>query len=536
MKFSFRWRSLGWCGLVVLNAACRPIESADIDIHIENAGAFHDLVATVDPPRAKLSWEVDGAATDFEAVVPAREVRPGQVWTATANVGRFVHSESVEIPPPPGGNVLVLLFDDIGIDHVGAYGVNPAAPPTPTLDRLAEQGVRFDQAYSSPVCSPTRGILLTGRHARRTGLGWIADTGSRDYALPLAALTIPEALDGAWDTYANSAVGKWHMAGPKYEDVLTHPNDQGFDWYAGTVGNPKYRAGYGYDVWDRNENGVVTESDVYLTTATVDDALDRIATMPEPWFLYVAFNAAHTPLTEPPPELITAELTPLSTTQELFDAVVEAMDTEIGRLFDEMGPVLTRTTVIAVGDNGTPDHAVDPPYTEGRAKHTVYEGGVRVPFIVSGPHVAAPGSVSDALVHVADVFSTTLDIAGVPLTGPEDTLAVDLGELVGVDGRSLLPQLKDPTLPGRTHLYVEGFFPNGPTTSWSINRRAVRDEQYKVLRNGDGDPQFFDVSDPSVFEGIELVDEDLDDAMRDARDELIAELESLENSLMFDGF
>ena len=194
-------------------------------------------------------------------------------------------------PPETPPNVLVVLIDDVGVDKLQLYG-SDLAPPTPTLDRLAAEGMRFDRAYAAPVCSPTRGILLTGNHPSRNELGWIVDTGNREGMLPLEAVTIPEALPDEW---SNSAVGKWHLAGPSAEHYLDHPNLSGFDWYAGSPGNPAY-AGDGYYNWDRNENGVITESPVYMTTDTVDTALERIATLEEPWFVYVAFNAAHGPL------------------------------------------------------------------------------------------------------------------------------------------------------------------------------------------------------------------------------------------------
>ncbi len=524
--------------VLALSLAGCTTPPAEPSAQIVGGWPFRDLSVRADP-TAQIEWSLDGTPAGSGPRVPAHEVRPGQEWSVTVTIGGEAATDRIEISDPPGGNVLILLFDDIGIDHVGSYGINPAAPPTPTLDALAAEGIRFTQAYTSPVCSPTRGILITGRHARRTGLGWIADTGTRDFALPLASTTVAEALDDAWPApWPTSAVGKWHMAGPKAEGVLTHPLDQGFDWFSGSVGNPSYREGRGYHDWDKNTNGVVETSTTYMTTDSIDDAIARTQEMAEPWFLYLALNAAHTPLSPPPPELITTPVSVDDDDNVLFDATVEAMDTEIGRLLEAMGPeLLSRTTLIAVGDNGTPEHAVDPPLDPSRAKHTVYEGGVRVPLIITGPHVAEPGSVSDALVHIADLFPTTLHIAGVPLSGPDDALALDLGEPIALDGRSLLPLLLDPRAPGHDELFVEAFFPNGgpPPLEGGINRRALRDEHFKLVRNG-SDEQLFELPGPDSLEDGTELHPPFDAIAGDAHARLRAGLDRIEDTILFEGF
>lgn len=509
-----------------------------LTVEIEAPTSIRDLTAHSPDARIVWYWDVDGADAQIDTpTVPARRLWPGETWTVTIedNAGNTA-SDSVTIPNPPGGNVLILLLDDIGIDKVGVYGVSASAPPTPRIDGLAANGVRFDRAYASPVCSPTRGILLTGRHARRTGLGWIVETGSRDYVLPYESTTLAEALD---ETHGPSvgvnAVGKWHVAGPHADDWLDHPNAQGFDWYAGSPGNPQYQPDRGYYLWEKNTNGVVAESDVYMTTATVDDTLARIEVLQEPWTIYVPFNAAHTPLSIPPPELHTQTLPPSPTPREIFGAVVESLDTEIGRLLDDMDPgILARTTVIVMGDNGTSDHVVADEFDSEKQKRTVYEGGIHVPLIVSGPHVPGPG-VSDALVHVADVFATTMEIQGVPLTGDEDlVLDLDSGP-IAIDGRSLLPVLADPSLPLRELLYVEGFSHNGATPS-GIDRRILRNDRFKVMRLGPETVHFFDLSQPGIEDGPDLLEGVLNPEQQAAYDLLSAGLDDIAATVIFEGF
>jgi len=164
------------------------------------------------------------------------------------------------------------------------------------------------------------------------------------------------------------------------------------------------------------------------------DALAYVETMAEPWFLMVAFNAPHLPRHIPSASLHSRSAEELTTNAERYDALVEALDTEIGRLLSGIeSPVLANTTVFFVGDNGTSRHATD----------ALYEGGTNVPFIVTNPVVTAAGSESAALVHVVDIFATAADLAGVQ---PEQILAPK-GARLTIDGRTLLPYLRDPQLP-----------------------------------------------------------------------------------------
>lgn len=512
--------------------------SVAAEVQIRPVRGVADLVAVIDAPGTSFAWERNGEAAWLGPRVPAGQVWPGDVWTVTATPSdRGPSQATVVIPAPRGGNVLVLLLDDVGVDQVGAYGLNPDAPPTPTLDRLAEEGIRFDQAYASPVCSPSRAILLTGRLPRRTGVGWILDVGDRDYALPHAAVTIPEALRLSRGlTYADSAVGKWHLAGRDAPGYRTHPNDAGFSWYAGALGNPAVLHG-GYDRWQKTTNGVTEESTTYMTTDTVDDALARIAALPEPWFLYVAFNAAHTPLTPPPAALVDVPVHADSPEGVRYDAIVEALDTEIQRLFEGIpADVLARTTTLVLGDNGTSEVGVDPPFDPGRAKHSPYEGGLRIPLIVTGPHVARPGSHSDALVSVADVFPTVMELAGVPVGGPGrfgGLSRLDAASSVDLDGCSLMPHLAADPPAGRELLYMEAFRPNGALTT-SRDMRIVRDRRYKLIRRTHREEELYDLT-RALEDGPDLLSEEPpSDETQAAWRRLSAALDEMEQRLFFE--
>ncbi|MFT5686292.1 MAG: arylsulfatase A-like enzyme [Myxococcota bacterium] len=156
---------------------------------------------------------------------------------------------------------------------------------------------------------------------------------------------------------------------------------------------------------------------------------------------------------------------------------MEATDTEIGRVLSSIPPdVLARTTIIYLSDNGTPGGAITAPWDDTRGKGTLYEGGVNVPMIVTGPLVAQPGRTSDALVHFVDFFPTFAELAEVPLDDPRAGFALEL------DGVSFLPTLLDPDAgSAREIVYSEKFYPNG-APPYDYHHRMVTDGQWKLIR------------------------------------------------------
>ncbi len=407
-------------------------------------------------------------------------------------------------------NVLLVIADDLGVDKLRAeFPELTDLPPQPTLDRLSAEGVRFRHAWVTPLCSPTRAALLTGRHPHQLGVGE-ALPEREPLQMPLGELTLAEALRDAG--YATGAFGKWHLSTFSAVNGVDHPNLQGFQRYAGGLGNFN---GSAYDAFLKVEDGAVSTRTVYATTDEVDDALAWLADAPEPWFAMVAFHAPHTPLHHPPDALLSAPLPPDAGEYAMWSAMVEAMDSELGRLLDGIpADAAERTTVFFIGDNGTVDDAITPPFRPERAKGSVYEGGVRVPWIVVGPPVGSPGSTSDALVHAVDLFPTVLDLAGVP--------EPDAGGLRV--GHSLVPHLADPDLPSpRTYLHTERFGDfNGPP--FRNHRWAVRNDTHKLV-GYDGDTGrttlLYDLATSAVDEGDPLP-EPLSPEQALVRDELLA--------------
>ena len=399
-------------------------------------------------------------------------------------------------------NVLILVADDVGVDYLTCYqeGSNPA--PTPNLDALAQRGVLFRNAWAAPICSASRAQLMTGRYGYRTGVGHVV---TDDFALGLGEVTLPEMIDAHPGLgLSHAAFGKWHLGNGAVGGLLS-PNAAGWSHFAGTMGNlvPPQED---YAGWYHVEDGVVTYTTDYPTTRVVDDFLAWHATLSGPWFAYVAFHAAHHPLHAPPAHLHTQSLPPGDPRLDpvpFYRAMVEALDTELGRLLAGLGPELDRTHLIVLGDNGTHASVTLPPFLSGHAKMTPYEGGLNVPLIVAGPAIEGPGRQVSALVTLPDVFDSALELAGVPLVPPQDAVPPR-------DAQSFVPHLRKPgvaQLPRRAVAYQEYFAPCG-FGPYGFELRMARDLRFKLIVSSEGQDELFDLQqDP--FETVNLLSQPL---------------------------
>ena len=463
----------------------------------------------------------------------------GALWTISeAGVRSAPSGEHGAITKPVGGNILLLVADDVGVDKIHAYGEHPETPHTPNIDALAARGVLFRNAYSAPTCSPARANMLTGRFGRRIGLGVRISVRRESFKLPLETLTIPRVLDrSTYFEYDHALAGKWHLASLDSPNVLDHPRAIGFRRHAGSVANlnmafapDEQRRDYYH--WEKITDGVSSYSNRYATTVTVDDALVFAETMAEPWFLMVSFNAPHVPRHAPPESLHSRSTDELTSDVAQYYAMVEAMDTEIGRLLSGIEPsALANTTVLFVGDNGTARYASVPPSDPERAKGTLFEGGTNVPLIVAGPVVTEAGSESAALVHVVDIFATAADLAGVQL----DRLLDPNGDRLVIDGRTLLPCLRSPQdCTPRDYLYTEQFMENGKPP-YRRDERAVRDRRWKLIRQKTSPEEFYDLE-GRRDDGPNLLDEPLDEEALAAYKRLTTELDRLTEEIVYVGY
>ncbi len=390
-------------------------------------------------------------------------------------------------------NVILIIADDLGTDYLGFYEDHKDTAAVPNLRRLLENSVRFTNAWSNPVCSATRAGILTGRYSFRTGVG-----GSNP--LNVNEMTIPRMLNlYKPNGIAKANIGKWHLQNAMPVANLMNPNTMGYDHFAGNfIGQIT-----SYTNWTKVADGVSATVTNYATTETANDAISWVKTsQPKPFFLWLAFNAPHEPLHLPPAGLY-SNTTLTGTTQEInqkpkeyFKAMMEAMDHEIGRLFDtlQVHGQLDSTDIIFIGDNGNTAKTAQIA-DKTRSKGTIYQYGVREPFLISGPSVVAPGRVSDALVNTADLFATILELFGyadwpsqIPAGKP-------------VDSHSILPILKNTAKAVRPWAFTEIF----KLTTDADDGKTMRNADFKLLRFNNGAEEFYNLTaDPSEANNLLL--------------------------------
>jgi len=419
-------------------------------------------------------------------------------------------------------NILVVIADDFGIDSHSLYNTNPAAslPPTPTINALAARGVRFANACAYPVCSPTRSAMLTGRYAFRTGVTDILATLTQQ-GIYTNEVTLPELLA---PTHRTASFGKWHLGGG-----TTGPGSVGgWSHFSGSLPGALGMNATNFWLWTKTSNGVSRANySGYATSDNVNDALTWLGAQgTNRWFLWLGFNAPHTPYHLPPTNLCPHYAGLSGTAADLqqnprryFEAAVEAMDTELGRLL--AGINTNETTVVFLGDNGTVQRVIQPPYDiAGRAKDSLFEGGVRVPFIIAGPDIVGPGRVSSEVVHVVDVFASVLELAGV-------NVASALPPGLPNDSRSLVPILRGEAFtPVEAAVLMED---SGATPAGSAAGRAARLGSHKLIRWDTAVEEFYDLAiDP--LEATNLISRPLTAPQQASLDQLRAKLVAWTNT------
>ena len=349
-------------------------------------------------------------------------------------------------------NVLLLVLDDVGPDLIGCCSGDPSDAEetivkTPRLDAFAKSGVRFDNVWSTPACSPTRATILTGRYGFRTGIGAVVSKPGSPSGLAASEVCIPEALREVAPGYRTAFIGKWHL-GVK-ELGLDAPRKQGFEVFRGTRGNlTKKGPRDGYFAYEEIHGGKASMRETYATSATIDDTLAAIESFGEdPWFIMASFHAAHKPLHVPPSDLHSQILSgePRKSAPAHVAAVVEALDSEFGRLLDGLpDAIAANTTIIVVSDNGTPSWARTDAEAAGSGKGSLSEGGISVPMFVGGAGVARPGRVVSHAVNTTDLFATVVELCGgKPGGGATSSSATPEGLAADGEGTPEEPIIRD---------------------------------------------------------------------------------------------
>ena len=317
-------------------------------------------------------------------------------------------------------NILLILADDHGYGDISAH--NGPSIQTPNIDRIASGGTRFTRFYAnSSVCSPSRASLMTGRYPDRVGVPGVIRTHPENSwgHFRQDAITLPSMLKQK--DYHTSLIGKWHLG----LETENHPGRRGFDRFHGFLGDmmddyyTHLRHGinymrHGFDTIDAR--GHATD----LFTEWSVDFIRAQAQSPQPFFLYLAYNAPHTPI-QPPDEWVARvqEREPdISPQRAKYIALVEHMDAGIGRVLDTLVETdqLSNTLVIYTSDNGG---AMDVGAHNGPLrgqKGDMYEGGIRVPACAMWPGHIPEGHVTDGVALLMDVFPTVCEVAGVPIS------------------------------------------------------------------------------------------------------------------------
>ncbi len=385
--------------------------------------------------------------------------------------------------PPDGNqeitnpNVLLIIADDMGLDASPGYNVGTLKPNMPNLQNLINSGIRFNNVWSNPVCSPTRSTILTGKYGYRTGVLIGGDP------LSTSEISLQTYINAnSENEYSNAVVGKWHLSGTPTQP--SHPNDIGVQYFSGVIGGGVES----YYNWQHTENGQVSNSNEYTTTKLTDDAITWINDQEQPWFLWLAYNAPHTPFHLPPSDLhyqgslpedqASIDTNPLP----YYLAAIEAIDSEMGRIFNSISSEdLENTVIIFLGDNGTPGQVVQQ-YHSQRAKGSLYKGGINVPMIISGKGVNRTNAQEDALISTVDLFATISELCGISTDEIHDSISFK--ELLNSSGGN-----------DRSNIYSE----------LGSNYFAIRNSTHKYMSFEDGSEALYNLEE-NPFEMPNLLD------------------------------
>lgn len=389
-------------------------------------------------------------------------------------------TQSASRPP----NIVLILADDLGYGDTGIYGSKSI--PTPHIDRLGEQGVRFTNAYvTASTCSPSRAGLLTGRYQQRFGFEFntsnAAITHRTHRGLDPTAITLADVLGKSG--YVTGMFGKWHLGTqPQF-----HPHARGFDdFYGFLAGAHSFFPGrVGEPVQKTIMRGVdpLVEPE-YLTDAIARETVRFIdANHDKSFFAYVPFNAVHTPI-EATKKYQDRFPNEKSDKQRDYNAMTSALDDAVGRIVDSLdrNGLTKNTLVIFFNDNGGPTYTgVQSNAGLKLGKLFLFEGGVRVPLIMKWPGAIQDGSTFDGVTSALDLFPTICSAA-----------KLELPARIELDGVDLLPYLNRDTK-GPPHEVL--FWSNGPNI-------AVRRGDWKLVKSHQSVWLFDLVNDPGETKSV----------------------------------
>ncbi|MBP0902351.1 sulfatase-like hydrolase/transferase [Mariniflexile gromovii] len=362
-------------------------------------------------------------------------------------------------------NILLIIADDMGLDACPGYNLGTVKPNMPNLQAMINSGIRFNNVWSNPTCAPTRATILTGKYGFKTGILKPGDV------LSTTETSLQNYLDkNTNNTYNHAVIGKWHLS-----NNINHPTEMGVNYYAGfsrgTV--PSY-----YN-WTLIENGQTTPSTEYTTTKFTDLAINWVSQQSKSWFLWLAYNAPHTPFHPPPSHLHSQGNLPSDDASinanplPYYMAALEALDSEMGRLLASMSQEeKDNTIIIFMGDNGTPSQVVQD-YGYYKAKGSIYQGGVNVPMVISGKTVTRKNQTEDALINTTDLFATIASVAGAETTQINDSKSfISLLSSASAEKRMFTyAENDDYSIRNATHKYI--YFDDGSEALYNLSNDAL---------------------------------------------------------------
>lgn len=396
-------------------------------------------------------------------------------------------------------NILFIIADDMGKDATQGFSEGSIKPNTPNLNRMKNEGLSFNNLWVYPTCSPTRASMITGKYGYRTGVKWASDELSQTEKI--LQKYIAEETN---DIYASAIVGKWHLSG---ENININPESFGLDYYAGLIRG----AVQDYYQWQFYENGSVNLESEYITKVFTDLSIDWINSQSKPWFLWLAYNAPHTPFHVPPSEMHSQDNLPTYIDgldpMPYYMAAIEAMDYQIGKLLEGIpDDELDNTIIIFIGDNGTPNQVAQSPYSNSTVKGSLYQGGINVPMFISGAGVSINGE-NNSLICSSDIFSTIAELAGVNTSEIHDSKS--------------FKTLLNNEAKHRDFQYSEKN--NSTDDLWTINNG-----EFKLIVNANGNEEMYNLlSDP--YENNNLLNSTLTSEEENAKIDLEVELLIIRN-------
>ncbi len=381
-------------------------------------------------------------------------------------------------------NIIIIYCDDLGYGDLGCYGSKHVQ--TPVLDKVADKGIRFTNWYSnSPVCSPSRASLLTGRYPARAGVKEILGGKRGASGLPASEVTLAKALKQ--NGYKTAMFGKWHLGGAEETSPNTHGFDHFFGFKSGCIDYYSHIFYWGqakgvppiHDLWENSQE--VWENGRYMTDLITEKTVTFIegqVSREQPFFLYVSYNAPHYPMHAPKEYM--DRFAHLPWDRQVMAAMIAAIDDGVGEIIKALkrAECYDNTIVFFSSDNGPSSESrnwldgTEDFYYGGSSgmfrghKASLFEGGIREPAILSWPAGLNGNRVVDEVGVMMDIMPTFLDLAGISRTS--DHLAN-----LRLDGVSLAPMLLKNELSPHKQVFWE-----------YKDQLAVREGEWKLVLNG----------------------------------------------------